>query len=141
MSRVSECGVRVDSSRNALPLRLPLLFIPSGIAFPRTFVFSTGRDGFVGRTLIRTSAKKKPNLKPQRRGVGCRRGRVSPCWRAGTAGHRTGKGGGMRRLFYALVAASFGLAVGASARAAEPEKVTFGYFPVADFLMTFIAKE
>jgi NitT/TauT family transport system substrate-binding protein len=49
------------------------------------------------------------------------------------------QGGKMKRWIIGLAAMLLGLAVAVPARAAE--KVTFGYFPVSDFLMAFIAKD
>ena len=40
-----------------------------------------------------------------------------------------------------VLAALLALALSPPARAEAPDKVTFGYFPVADFLITFIAKD
>ena len=47
----------------------------------------------------------------------------------------------MRRFIPAIMAVLFCLGGIAPGRAAAADKVTFGYLPVADFLMTFIAKD
>ena len=47
----------------------------------------------------------------------------------------------MRRLVFAALAMLIAFAMAIPARAADMQKLTFGYFPVADFLMAFIAKD